>query len=155
DGRTTHAGVELQAFARAQNGLYTGFAGTFARHRYDFDRQLPGGESIHSGDDVDTAPRELASLRAGIDRPAGLLELEWVHQGSYFLNPGNTARYPGHDLLNLRALWRVTRDWAVALRINNLSDRLYADRADFAFGHYRYLPGRRREVFVEITYRWF
>ncbi|HHQ14568.1 MAG TPA: TonB-dependent receptor, partial [Chromatiales bacterium] len=26
DGRTMHAGVELQAFARAQNGLYTGFA---------------------------------------------------------------------------------------------------------------------------------
>ena len=26
-------------------------------------------------------------------------------------------------------------------------------RADFAFGSYRYLPARDREVFVEIAYR--
>ncbi|MEY2921097.1 MAG: hypothetical protein RL261_2402, partial [Pseudomonadota bacterium] len=29
----------------------------------------------------------------------------------------------------------------------------YADRADFAFGNYRYFPGRPRSVFAELTWQ--
>ena len=38
------------------------------------------------------------------------------------------------------------------MRLNNLTDRSIADRADFAFGNYRYFPGRGREFFAEIQY---
>jgi len=34
-------------------------------------------------------------------------------------------------------------------------DTYYANRADFAFGNYRYLPGEPREFFIEISYRVF
>jgi len=37
-------------------------------------------------------------------------------------------------------------------RVNNLTDRAYADRADYAFGNYRYFPGRGRTLFVEARY---
>jgi outer membrane receptor protein involved in Fe transport len=37
--------------------------------------------------------------------------------------------------------------------MNNVLDEDYADRADFAFGNYRYFPGRGREVFVKFQYR--
>jgi len=52
-------------------------------------------------------------------------------------------------------LWLITL-LAVSLelivRLNNLTNRDYADRADYAFGSYRYFPGRGRELFAEIRY---
>ena len=38
------------------------------------------------------------------------------------------------------------------LRLNNVTDRALADRADHAFGDYRYFPGRGREFFAELRY---
>ncbi len=154
DGSSDHYGAEFQAsWQSVSNGLFAGLAATWARHRYDFNRQLAAGESIRSGNDVDTAPKTLGSARIGWDQNATLAELEWVHLGRYYLNAANTARYPGHDLLNMRLVWRVTDDWSLAVRVNNLADRRYADRADFAFGSYRYFPGREREAFLQIAYR--
>jgi outer membrane receptor protein involved in Fe transport len=152
DGKTRHIGVELQADARTEAGFYTGAAGTYAKHTYDFDRDARG-EVISKGDDVDTAPRTLASMRIGYEQAFGLAEVEFVHQGSYYLNAANTAKYTGHNLLNLRAVWRISEAWSVALRVNNLTDELIADRADFAFGNYRYFPGRERETFLQVSYQ--
>ena len=41
----------------------------------------------------------------------------------------------------------------MTLRVRNLADADVADRADYAFGDYRYFPGRGREAFVELSYR--
>lgn len=38
------------------------------------------------------------------------------------------------------------------MRLNNIMDRGIADRADYAFGRFRYFPGRGRELFVELQY---
>ncbi len=152
DGRTRHRGLELQADARASAGAYAGFAGTWARHSYGFSSSTPGGERIVTGNDVDTAPHTLASAHIGLDRSVGLAEFEWVHVGSHYLDAANTARYGGHNLLNLRALWRATPALSLTLRVNNLADEYYAERADFAFGDYRYFPGRDRELYVELAY---
>jgi len=38
------------------------------------------------------------------------------------------------------------------LRVDNLFDKRYADRADFAFGNYRYFPARGRAVFLSVDY---
>ena len=53
---------------------------------------------------------------------------------------------------NLRLAWDATPATTLFLRINNLADRDVADRATFAAGTYRYLPGRGREWFVELHY---
>ncbi len=113
------------------------------------------GDIIVSGNDMDTAPRTLGSLRVGWNGLRALIELEWVHIGAYYLDAANEHRYDGHDLLNARAVWRVSDRWSLTGRVNNITDELYADRADFAFGEYRYLPGRPREFFVELSYRTF
>jgi iron complex outermembrane receptor protein len=73
--------------------------------------------------------------------------------GRYFVDAGNANEYPGHDLLNLRVGWSFRDNWSTTLRLNNVTDRAYADRADFAFGNYRYFPGRGRTVFVEVRYQ--
>lgn len=154
DGRTRHIGVETQFEAQSQSGVYAGIAATWAHHTYDFDR-VTRGDNIVSGNDIDTAPRTLGSVRIGWDGVRALAELEGVHIGSYYLDAANDHEYAGHNLLNARAVWRFTQAWSLTGRVNNIADVDYADRADFAFGEYRYLPGRPREFFVEIAYRTF
>ena len=68
-----------------------------------------------------------------------------------FANPN--FDYPGHDLLNLRAAFDAMDRLTITARLNNIADRAMADRADYAFGNYRYFPGRGRELFVEFRYR--
>ncbi len=154
DGRTSHRGLEYELRWRPLDGVEMTGSGTFARHRYEFTRAVEGGESIVNGNDVDTAPRQLH--RAAVAwRPTGAwaFEAEWLTVGEYWLDAANAHRYPGHELLNLRGRWQPSRSWAVTLRLNNALERNYADRADFAFGTYRYFPGRDRALFAEIAWQ--
>ncbi len=153
DGKSRHIGIELQATAHdATTGLFAGVAGTWAKHTYGFSTAARG-ETIASGNDVDTAPRTLGSLRVGWERGRARVELEAIHQGSYWLDAANERKYDGHNLLNLRSRWHITDGWLISGRVNNLTDERYADRADFAFDAFRYFPGRSREFFIEIAYR--
>jgi iron complex outermembrane recepter protein len=154
EGRTSHEGIEYSLAWQALDALTATVSGTYARHRYEFSRAVEGGETITAGNDVDTAPREL--LRAALQfTPLATVaaEAEWQVVGDYFIDAANAHRYPGHELLNLRASWAFRPGWALTLRVNNALDRAYADRADFAFGDYRYFPGRSRSVFAEMTWR--
>jgi outer membrane receptor protein involved in Fe transport len=153
DGRTTHRGIEYQVTWQALDALAATVGGTWARHRYDFSRAIEGGETIVRGNDIDTAPREL--LRAALEfspAPSLATEAEWLMVGGYYLDASNLHRYGGHELLNLRGRWTFAPGWALSLRLNNALDRDYADRADFAFGSYRYFPGRPRSLFAELTW---
>jgi len=153
-GRTSHRGLELELDWQALPTLGISAAGTLARHRYEFDRAIEGGERIESGNDVDTAPRQLFALRAGwTPAPAWRAEAEWQHVGEYWLEAGNTRRYGGHELLNLRGSWEPAPAWVLSLRLVNALDRDYADRADFAFGNYRYFPGRGRTLFASLDWQ--
>ena len=80
-------------------------------------------------------------------------ELEVLDVGRYWLDAANLHEYAGHTLLNLRASWTPAPAWRLSLRAINLADTAYADRADYAFGNYRYFPGRGRAAFVEVAYR--
>ena len=154
DGKTTHRGIELDFSYAVTDTLTFALAGTFAVHEYDFDRDIGGGDAIQSGNEMDTAPETLGSARLNwLYDPTGRAELEWIHVGDYYLNAANTATYNGHDLLNLRIQHRFDHGWNLGLRITNLLDEIYAERADFAFGDYRYFPGRDRSYFLEIGYR--
>jgi outer membrane receptor protein involved in Fe transport len=153
NGETRHVGVEYLFDWRVTPDLSLGLSGTLARHTYQFSRAVAGGETIESGDDVDTAPRRLSSLRLRWQfSPAGLTEIEWISMGSYYMNASNTVKYGGHDLLNLRIEQDLARGWRAGLRFTNLLDQTYAERADFAFGNYRYFPGRERAVFAELRF---
>ena len=154
DGRTSHQGVEYELRWRLAPTIEVAASGTRARHRYEFSRAVEGGETIVRGDDVDTAPRNVH--RVALDwKPTEplALEAEWLVVGEYWLDASNQHRYPGHELLNLRGRWAPGPRWAVFVRLNNALDRAYADRADYAFGNYRYFPGRGRALFAEVSWR--
>ncbi|MGH6886077.1 MAG: TonB-dependent receptor, partial [Geminicoccales bacterium] len=152
-GRTRHVGLEYQADFTLPGDWLLSAAGTFARHEYRFTAAVEQGEQITSGSDVDTAPRDIHALRLGHEGEWLGAELEWVWVGGYWANAANTARYGGHDLGNLRVVVSPSEAWTISLRAVNLLDAAYADRADFAFGDYRYFPGRGRAYFLEIGWR--
>jgi outer membrane receptor protein involved in Fe transport len=154
DGRTRHVGVELALQWQLTERLRLSSDQSFARHTWRFNRDVGRGEIIVSGNDTDSAPRRFGSTRLGWEGPRQWsAELEWISMGGYWLNAANTARYDGHDLLNLRLSRPLAGNLHVTVRVNNLGDVEYAERADFAFGEYRYFPGRDRSLFLEFGWR--
>lgn len=153
NGKTRHSGVELSFKGRMTDWLSISGDGTFARHHYDFTETVgSAANNITKGDRVDTAPDTLAHMRATVQPVEGIqAEIEWRHVGRYFTNPGNSAKYPGHDIFVLRGRYDVTDKITVFARVDNLFDRRYADRADFAFGNERHFPGRPRTLFFGLS----
>ncbi len=154
DGRTRHHGIETALSWQPADSLSIDANLAVATHRYDFDRAAGGGETIVKGAEIDTAPRHLGGLRlryAG--RRGNTVELDWQHMGSYSMDAANSVRYPGHDLLNLRASVALHPEWTLRARVMNVTDRRYAERADFAFGNSRFFPGLDRRLYLDIEWR--
>jgi outer membrane receptor protein involved in Fe transport len=153
DGRTSHRGFEYEASVDLGSRFALTAAGTYARHEYEFSRAIEGGETIVQGNDVDTAPRHVHNLRLDARITGELLAaLDVSDVGRYYLDAANTATYPGHTVANLRLSWMPRADWRATLRVDNLLDAAYADRADFAFGNYRYFPARGRALFLSVDF---
>ena len=153
DGRTRHVGMELSLRWEFLPGLRLETDQSVARHTWRFDRDIGRGEVIVSGNETDGSPRHFGSTRlAWTGSGPWRGELEWLHMGSYWLNAANTARYGGHDLLHLRVGRALSEQLAFTVRVHNLADAEYAERADFAFGQYRYFPGRERTLFLELAW---
>ena len=151
---TRHQGIELDYQARLGQDWRFALNGSWALHRYASDYSAPLGEQIISGNDIDTAPRTLGSARLAWTPGSNTeTELEWQHTGGYYLDASNDPRYPGHGIFNLSLRQKIGRNWSIGLRITNLADRAYAERADYAFGDFRYFPGRGRAIFADISFQ--
>ncbi|MDH3546920.1 MAG: TonB-dependent receptor, partial [Gammaproteobacteria bacterium] len=151
--RTQHRGVEVSLDWQAHATLLLSLDTSYARHTYDFSVVAARGETFTDGFDVDTAPRWLASLELDYTPNANLdIGLQLTSIDEYYVDAENQFRYPGHAIGNLRAGLRLTPRFDIVLRLNNVTDRDIADRADYAFGNFRYFPGRGREFYAELRY---
>ena len=153
-GGTRHEGFEIEASWQANPRLALELTGSVVRHRYDKDYLL-GGVNL-KGLDVDTAPRRFGGTRLRWQGQSDWqVELEWLWTSGYFMEPENRHRYPGHEILNLRARAALGPSVIAYLRLLNLTGRAYADRADYTvFSGERYFPGRPRSLFVGFEWRW-
>ncbi|MBM4192161.1 MAG: TonB-dependent receptor [Gammaproteobacteria bacterium] len=153
-GRTSHEGIEYELSWQALPWLSADAGGTFARHRYDFSRAIEGGETITAGRDIDTAPRHTHRVALTVQPyPLAKVTLDAREVGAYFADAANTRRHPAQTVLGLRSHWKVSAQLSLNLEVENLADRLLADRADFAQGDWRYFPARRRSAYVGIDWR--
>ena len=150
DGETQSTGIEADLRWRLAATHAVDLVASYARHTYAFTRAAGRGEQIVDGNDVDTAPRWLGSARWRWAPGDTVSELEAVYVGSHAVDAANTAHYDGHTLLNWRGSWNVTPRVRLFSRLVNLLDTAYADRADYAFGSYRYFPGMPRQVYVGV-----
>jgi outer membrane receptor protein involved in Fe transport len=150
--RSRHLGLEWQFDWRFRDALLLRINAAYGRHTYEFEAQGRGAKFI-SGNDIVSAPRWLGSAELRWQPYARLrASLQLTTLGEYYLDSVNRYTYPGHKLANLRAAWDATPATTLFLRISNLADKDVADRANFAAGTYRYLPGPGREWFVELRY---
>jgi len=149
NGKSSHEGLELTAAFYITDALELALSATYAKHQYDFNRTL-NGININ-GNDVDTAPRHMGSAQLKWHfLQNSNAELEWIHMGNYYQDPENLNRYAGHDYLNLRVRARLSGRWILSLKLINLLDVDYAERADYGFGEDRYFVGNPFSVFLGI-----
>ena len=154
DGKTSHKGFEAQFAWQLAERWALEMAATYAAHKYENNPGLSRIDIV--GKDIDTAPRHFGSTRLvhefGKSTTESRIELEWQHVGRYFTDPENLHTYPGHDLFHLRAIWQPNGKWTGSLRLNNLLNTPYAERADFTgFSGDRYFPGQPRRIYLGIS----
>ena len=147
-GESIHRGLEVALDYQINSRFSTSTSFTYAKHQYD---NSPGisRENIR-GNIIDTAPKTLGSARLRWEPTDKLdFEIEWVHIGSYFQDPGNQHKYEGHDLFHVRTGFDIDKNGStVFAHVKNLGDKDYAERADFAFGSHRYFVGTPRSIYV-------
>ncbi|MBQ74790.1 MAG: TonB-dependent receptor [Gammaproteobacteria bacterium] len=152
NGETSHQGVELTLRWQVSDTISSNLFWSLARHQYENNPALVS--TPISGNDIDTAPRTMGSFNITWQPGARSwsAEFEWVHLGDYYTDPQNTTKYEGHDLLNLRFSFDFTTRWTGFLRLMNLTDTDYAERADFGFGNERYFIGEPISLYLGVRH---
>lgn len=158
NGETEHRGVELEVVWDVNDDLSLDANMTYANHEYAFDRNVAGPnslESIRDGDDMDSAPKALANATLTHQTSERLQSaLTWQHVGSYFMDASNTAKYDGHDLLDVTLDYTLANAAVLQVQVQNILDESYATRADKWFGDNRYFPGEGRRFMLAVTTRY-
>lgn len=143
-GETSGKGVEFEVGWQPLEALQINSAYSYAIHQYEDDLVAA------KGNDVDTAPRSLGNVSVTWQATELLgLNVAWQHQGSYFTEPSNAQKYEGHDLMSLRLKYQL-KQTEFGIKVHNVFDSNYADRADFAFGNHRYFIGQERTVYFSV-----
>jgi len=154
NGKTDHKGLELFTRLRIneKNSLF--FTGTFQNHKYDFSTETSMREQIISGNYVDTSPKTSFNLRWLNTLSNSIkFEVEAERLGSYYTDAANLHEYEGHILIHSRFVFLYRNNLRQIIRVHNLFDEDYAERADFnAFGGDRYFPGLPRQIYTSLEY---
>jgi len=154
-GKTQHHGVELALGVAPAKEWRLDASLSHAKHTYK--TWVVSGTADYSGKEMESAPRTLANVRATW-LPSllngGRVQLEWIKVGSYWLDQSNTGKYGGHNLLNLRANYRVGKDMEVFGSIANLTDRKYAETASGSGAAPDYAIGMPRMAIIGMQAKW-
>jgi outer membrane receptor protein involved in Fe transport len=146
-GETSHLGVELALGKRLSETLRFDTALSYAIQRYE-DNKTANGD--FSGKAIPTAPRVLAnSILTWKPLETVTQELEWTRIGAYYLDDANTTQYNGHSIFNLRGAWQLKKDLRLFARLNNLTDRRYAESASFSTAR-TFSPGLPRTLYAGV-----
>ena len=154
NGKTDHQGIELSLNWSVNSTNYVSTNITYGDHKYDFESDTSMREKIRVGNRIDTAPKLMANLIWDIDLDNdSSIAFEIEHMSSYFTDAANLHEYEGHTLYHFRFNKEFTSSMKAYVRIDNVFDKAYAERADFnAFGGDRYFPGLPREFYFGLEY---
>ena len=152
NSETEHSGVEYEIEWFLNDRLNLGLVGSFAEHRYANSPDLLGVDVDIEGNLIDTAPKNLFAFTGRWRYSSGEFFGSLTVIDDYFLDPQNRFRYEGHTLFN--TTWRqdLNPNTSFMLRVKNLFNERYAERADYAFGDYRYFPGASRSIYLTLNY---
>ena len=159
-GETQHRGIEISLNGKLTHEWLYAVAFSKTDQKYDsfsYTCCFPSQNIDVSGNDIGKAPETIANVSLAYAPSAieGLrLEIEWEHLSEYYTDETNTAEYDGHDLMNLRASYRVNSELEFYGRVQNLTDELYSTYTSNQVGDddISYRPGAPRSVYVGVRY---
>lgn len=150
-GKTRHTGIEYVLTYAPFRSLSLRFTSTNALH--SFVRYEEEGQQL-AGNRMAAAPTWMANAEV-LYRPPFIpgtrAGLEWAHVGQYFMDPQNTMRYGGYDLVNLR-LGYMVKGIELWMNVRNLTDVLYASIASKSRWGQQYNRGTPRSVSFGVGY---
>ena len=158
-GETRHRGLEagvglalassvrLDASYAVSDQEYVDWVPTVGSRRVDY-----------SGNAIEAAPEQLGNVMLTFSPSflaGGRAAVEWSMVGRYWMDPDNTRRYAGHDLINLHLNYFVTPSAELFARLSNLTGERFAELATFdAVQGATYVPGAPRALFAGVRYNW-
>lgn len=150
-GKTLHRGLELGVSAQLADALKLDVAYSYAKHSYD---SWATSAANFTGNEMALAPRVIGNTRLTYTPGflhGGAVAAEVVSLGSYWMDDANTTKYSGHDLLNLSANYLLDGELELFAKINNLTDRRFAEGTS---GTTSYSPGMPRTFYLGIQKAW-
>lgn len=151
-GRTRHRGIELALGIPVARAYRLDVAFSYAEHTYE---NWATSAGAFSGKEIEAAPRIIANTRLTWEpQPGARVQLEWIRLGGYWLDAANTQRYSGHNLVNLRANWPLTRDLSFFGSLYNLANKRYADSAQLSNNQPVLSPGMPRTLYAGLEVKW-
>jgi len=145
-GKSVHKGIELSY----KQKFSTQFAGTlsasYSKSNYVKDLQ-------YSDNEMANAPRKKANLRlfyTPSDTFTLMAEIQYI--GSYYMDENNKHSYDGYTIGNIKVNYDVTKHLKCYAKVNNITDKAYAEKANFAYGSARYTPALPRTIYAGIKF---
>jgi outer membrane receptor protein involved in Fe transport len=149
-GKTLHQGIEMGIRSKPLKDVELRFSAAYSEHR--FEEFVEKGVS-YNGNEMNNAPSWMHDAEI-IYRPSFVKGLrvgaEWQKQGGYYMDPLNTAKYKGFDVVHLRAgyEWNAFEVWVNVL---NITDSYYSYISSKSASGYSYTPGEPLNVNVGIA----
>ncbi|WP_457639333.1 TonB-dependent receptor [Persephonella sp.] len=153
-GKTRHKGVEIGGTWLASKELKVRGSFSYSKHEYV---RFNTGDTDYSGKEMSMAPRTLSNLRLFYTpsfQDNITLEFEYQHVGSYYMDDANTKKYGGYDIYNVRGELRLNKNIKLFAKVWNITDKIYAETANIAYGRERYRPGMPRTVYAGVDVVW-
>jgi iron complex outermembrane receptor protein len=150
-GKTSHSGIEAGIHATPVKDISFRFSGAYSKHK--FVEFVEKGVS-YNGNKMNSAPGWIYNTEIWY-KPSFAKGLriggEWQHIGSYFVDPLNTAKYDGYNVLNLRAGYQF-KDVEIWLNVLNVTDNYYSYITTKSSFGYSYQLAEPRNFNAGIAY---
>ncbi|OUS25116.1 TonB-dependent receptor [Thalassotalea sp. 42_200_T64] len=154
--RVIHKGIEFATDWQVNRELNINLAYSKAKYKFDQHQEF-------SGNDMKMAPDYIANVRLRytpnfVDGFSSLLEVQSI--GEYWLDDANSSddsgkdrTYKGYTIANLKARYQVSTQLALHARLLNVTDKDYAQEAEYRYGKTVYSPGAPRTFYVGLNYQ--
>lgn len=146
-GTSVHKGVELTYNQNINDLISTKLAYSYSKHNYKDDTKYGDNE-------LASAPNHKGNVRVFVTPTKDITlmgEVEFV--GSYYMDDDNLHKYSGYTIGNIKADYKVNKNFRVFGKVTNITDKIYAQKASYSYGKEKYTPAAPRQVFVGLEYK--
>lgn len=150
-GSTSHKGIEFGLLATPAKGVSFRISGAYSEHQFV---EFVEKGVRYNGNQMNNAPNWIYNTEIGY-KPSFLkglrLNAELQHVGNYYVDPLNTAKYQGYNVLNIRAGYQV-KGFEVWVNVLNATDNYYSQITSKSSFGYSYQLADPRNFNIGVSY---